>query len=165
MKRILFYTPLALAAVASFAHAQTITGSVNGTITDASGAAVPNAHVTVTNVQTGVSSTTESSGSGVYNVRFLQVGQYKVTIESQGFAPQTLGPFALEAGQDAKFDAKLGIAGSAQSVDVTSSLVPLLNTESAELGTTLDTHAIDNTPLVGRNFSSPNDVATTTFRY
>ena len=164
MKRILFVAPVALAAV-SCLHAQTITGSVNGTVTDASGAVVPNAKITITNVQTNVVSTTTSSSAGVYNQRFLQVGQYKVTVEATGFAARTLGPFALEAGQDAKFDAKLGVEGSNTSVDVSESLVPLLNTESAELGTTLDTAAIDSIPLQGRNFSTltlfvPGAVAT-----
>lgn len=164
-KHIYFAGSLAISMAATLAHGQTITGSVNGTVTDASGAALPGAKVTATNVQTNVSQSTDTSSSGVYTIRFLQVGQYKVTVESNGFAPQTLGPFALEAGQDAKFDAKLGVAGSTQTVDVTSVLVPLLNTESAELATTLDTHAIDNIPLQGRNFSSltlfvPGAVAT-----
>ena len=155
MKRALLHLqPMALVLAGSFAYGQTITGSVNGTVTDATGAAVNAAKVSITDVATGVTSTTESSSSGVYNMRFLQVGSYRVTVEAQGFAPQTLGPFALEAGQDAKFDAKLGVAGSTQSVDVAGSLTPLLNTESGELGTTLDTHAIDAVPLQGRNFSS-----------
>ncbi len=164
-KHILLAGTVALCTSATMLHAQTITGSVNGTVTDASGAALPGAKVTATNVQTNTSQTTDTSSSGVYNIRFLQVGQYKVTVEAPGFAPQTLGPFALEAGQDAKFDAKLGVAGSTSTVDVTSALVPLLNTENAELGTTLDTHAIDSIPLQGRNFSSltlfvPGAVAT-----
>ncbi|MGI4757045.1 MAG: carboxypeptidase regulatory-like domain-containing protein [Janthinobacterium lividum] len=156
MKRnhVLMAGVLAVSVSAPLAHSQTITGSINGTVTDGSGAALPRAKVTATNVETNASQSTESSGTGVYNLRFLQIGQYKVTIEAEGFAPQTLGPFALESGQDAKFDAKLGVAGSAQTVDVTAALVPLLNTESAELGTTLDTHAIDNVPLQGRNFST-----------
>jgi hypothetical protein len=154
LRKVLVVVPIAIAAVSASLPAQTITGSVNGTVTDATGSVVPNAQITVTNVDTNVSSKTQTAGDGVYNLRFLQVGRYKVTVEAQGFAPQTLGPFAIEAGQDAKFDAKLGVSGSTQSVDVTAALVPLLNTENGELGTTLDTRAIDNTPLVGRNFSS-----------
>lgn len=121
---LLLACPLTLAIAAPIAFGQTITGSVNGTVTDASGAALPGAKVTATNVQTNVSNTTQTSSSGIYNIRFLQVGQYKVTVEANGFAPQTLGPFALEAGQDAKFDAKLGITGATQTVDVSESLTP-----------------------------------------
>ena len=153
-RHILLAGSIAVCCTGPFAYGQTITGSINGTITDASGAVVPNATITVTNLQTNVSQNTKTSGDGIYNIRFLQVGQYKVSVEAPGFAGQTLGPFALEAGQDAKFDAKLGVTGGTTAIDVTSALVPLLNTESAELGTTLDTHAIDNVPLQGRNFSS-----------
>jgi hypothetical protein len=145
--------------------AQTITGGINGTVTDPTGAILDHAKVTVLNVNTGVTTNDETNKSGLYSIRFLQIGQYKVTIEAPGFAPQTLGPFALEAGQDARFDAKMGLEGAKTSVAVSESLVPLLNTESAELGTTLDSTAIDNIPLAGRNFSSltifsPGAVAT-----
>ncbi|SDF92139.1 TonB-dependent Receptor Plug Domain [Terriglobus roseus] len=165
MKSLFRMLPVALVAVSTCSYAQTITGSVNGTVTDPSGAVLPNAKVTVTNVQTNVSSTTQSTSGGVYNIHFLQVGQYKVVIEAKGFAPQTLGPFSLEAGQDAKFDAKLSAEGANQTVEVQASLVPLLNTESGELGMTLDTHAINSIPLQGRNFASltiftPGAVAT-----
>jgi hypothetical protein len=132
--------------------AQTITGSVTGTVTDASGAVIPGAKVTAKAIATGVSTTTTTNAEGVYSVRFLTIGDYKVTVEAAGFGPQSLGPFALEAGQVAKFDAKLAVAGSTQNVSVSGTLAPLLNTENAELGTTLDNNAIENIPLQGRNF-------------
>ncbi len=159
----LAFTLLAIWSVAGVA--QTITGGVNGTVTDPSGAIIAGAKVTALEIDTGVTTTDETNKSGLYSIRFLQIGQYKVTIEAPGFAAQTLGPFSLEAGQDAKFDAKMNLEGAKASVVVSESLVPLLNTESAELGTTLDSTAIDNIPLAGRNFSSltiftPGAVAT-----
>ena len=141
---------LAICVVTGFA--QTITGGVNGTVTDPSGAVIPGAKVTATNVATNVDTSTVTNKDGVYGIRFLTIGQYKVVIQAPGFAPQTLGPFALEAGQYAKFDAKLNMEGAAQSVSVSESLVPLLNTENAELATTLDTTAIDSIPLPSQNF-------------
>ena len=84
--------------------AQTITAGVNGTVTDASGAVIPNAKVTATNVDTNVSISTITTKDGIYVIRNLQIGQYKVTVESAGFAAKTLGPFTLESGQDAKLD-------------------------------------------------------------
>jgi len=144
----------ALLAVSIAGTAQTITGSISGTVTDSTGAAVKSASITAISTQTNVQSKTQTNDSGVYNLRFLQVGQYKVTVEAAGFAPQTLGPFALESGQDAKFDAKLGVEGSTQSVDINAALIPLLNTENPTLGTTLDTNAINSIPLIGRNFTS-----------
>jgi hypothetical protein len=131
--------------------AQTITGSVNGTVTDPSGAVVANAKVTATNVDTGVETPTTTNSDGIYNIRFLQIGNYKVTIEAPGFAAATFGPFALETGQNAKVDAKLLLQGQVQKVAVESEVAPLLNTENPTLATTLDTRAIENVPLVSRN--------------
>jgi hypothetical protein len=136
--------------------AQTITAGVNGVVSDASGAVVSGAKVTATNVETNVVTATTSNGDGVYNIRFLQIGRYKVTIEAPGFAAQTLGLFALEAGQDAKFDANLGLEGSSTNISVNESIVPLLNTENATLATTPDTAAINNIPLNGRGVQ-PHD--------
>jgi hypothetical protein len=136
----------------TIANAQTITGSVNGTVMDPSGAVIAGAKVTATNVDTNVQTSAETNGSGVYNIRFLQVGQYKVTIDAPGFGTQTVGPFTLEAGQEARFDGKMTIEGSQQKTDVSAELVPLLNTENAQLATTLDKGAIDAVPMVGRNF-------------
>ena len=78
--------------------AQTITGTVNGTVTDPSGAVVPNARITATNVDTGVATPSTTNNDGIYSIRFLQIGNYKVTIEAPGFAVATLGPFTLERG-------------------------------------------------------------------
>ncbi|HZY63423.1 MAG TPA: TonB-dependent receptor [Edaphobacter sp.] len=132
--------------------AQTVTGGVTGTITDPSGAVITGAKVTATNLATNVTTTTTTNKDGVYSIRFLTIGEYKVAVEMPGFTTQSLGPFALESGQTAKFDAKMTLEGAATSISVNESLVPLLNTENAELGTTLDTTAIENIPLTGRNF-------------
>ncbi|HEU5342025.1 TonB-dependent receptor [Edaphobacter sp.] len=147
--RIGFIAALVLAG--SVAPSQTITGSINGTVTDPSGAVVPNAKVTATNVNTGVVTTTTTNNDGLYNIRFLQIGSYKVTVESAGFASAALGPFVLETGQNAKIDAKLVLASQTQNVQVEASVAPLLNTENPTLATTLDTRAIENVPLVSRN--------------
>jgi hypothetical protein len=131
--------------------AQTITGSVNGTVTDPSGAILPKAKVTATNVDTGVTTTATTNSDGIYNIQFLQIGRYKVAIESPGFAVSTFGPFVLETGQNAKIDAKLGMSSQQQKVSVEAEIAPLLNTENPTLATTLDTRAIENIPMVSRN--------------
>lgn len=147
--RLLTLTLLAVCSV--FATAQTITGGVNGIVTDSSGAVVPNAKVVATNVDTGIETPTTTNTEGVYALRFLQIGTYKVSIEAPGFATTNIGPFKLETGQNAKIDVKLSIAGTQQKVSVDSELVPLITTDSPVLGTTLDTRAIENMPLVSRN--------------
>lgn len=152
-KHLFLAGSLAISLSATMTHAQTITAGVNGTVTDASGAVVPNAKVTATNVETNVASSTVTTREGVYVIRNLQVGRYKVTVESTGFSSQTLGPFTLETGQEAKIDSKLGVEGSTTNVQVNSEIAPLLNTENPTLGTTLDTTAVGAVPLVGRNFA------------
>ncbi len=133
--------------------AQTITANVNGTVTDSTGAIIPGAKVTATNVDTNVQTNTTTNNDGIYNIRFLQVGRYNVTVDAQGFAQRTFGPFTLEANQDAKIDASMSVAGGTTQVAVQAEVAPLLNTENGMLATTLDTTAIDNIPLVGRNFA------------
>src|SRR5882757_8102307 len=132
-------------------EAQTITGSVNGTVTDPTGAVVPNAKVTATNVDTNIETPTTTNSDGIYNIAFLQIGNYKLTVEVPGFATATYGPFALETAQIAKVDVKMGLSSAQQKVSVEAEVVPLLNTETPMLATTLDTRAIENVPLVSRN--------------
>ncbi len=95
---------------------------------------------------------TTSNNDGLYNIRFLQVGHYTVTVVAPGFNQRTFGPFTLEANQDAKVDAQMIVAGATQQVSVEAAVAPLINTENAQLSTTLDTNAIANIPLVGQGF-------------
>lgn len=153
-KRVRFLqliTMTLLVVCSVFVSAQTITGGVNGTVTDSSGAVVPNAKVVATNIDTGVETATTTNNDGIYNIRFLQIGKYKVTVDAPGFATSTYGPFTLETGQNAKIDSKLGLASQQQKVSVDAEIAPLLNTENPTLATTLDTRAIENIPLVSRN--------------
>ena len=114
--RVLTFILLAFCSVVS--RAQTITGSVNGIVTDPTGAVIPNAKVTATNVDTGVTTATTTNNDGVYNIRFLQIGNYKVVIEAPGFAESTYGPFVLETAQDAKIDVKMGLSSQQQKLSV-----------------------------------------------
>src|SRR5215210_4843107 len=120
---------LLLLAAAGSAYSQTITGSVTGTVTDASGASAPNVKVTVTNVGTGVANTTQTNSAGVYNFPFLPVGQYNVAAENTGFKRSVIGPFALEVNQTARLDFTLEVGDVTQSVEVTD-VGPILQTET-----------------------------------
>jgi outer membrane receptor protein involved in Fe transport len=152
------------------ASAQTTTGAVSGTVTDASGAVIPGAKVAVTNVQTGITVTDTTNNDGIFNARFLQIGQYKIVTTAKGFTTQAYGPFSLEINQVAKVDVKMAIGSESTKVDVTSTLSPLLDTEDNTIATTLTANTIQNVPLSGRNWSSltlftPGAIATnpTTF--
>jgi hypothetical protein len=126
------------------ASAQTITGSVSGVVTDPSGAVIPGAKVAATNVDTGVTVTDTSNSAGIYNIRFLQIGRYKVTTKANGFSTQTYGPFSLEIDQVAKVDVALKIGQSNETVQVDMEAQPILNTENATLGETFTENTINS---------------------
>jgi hypothetical protein len=136
------------------ARAQTITADVGGTVTDASGAIVPQAKVTAINVDTNVAVSAMTNGNGIYSIRFLQIGQYKIVVEAGGFDKSQIGPFALESGQIANVSAKLKVGSTSTTVDVAGAIAPLLNTENGTLDTIIDANTISNIPLNGANFSS-----------
>jgi hypothetical protein len=133
--------------------AQTVTGTIRGTVTDPSGAIVSGATVTATNTATSVATVTRTNDTGEYSIRFLQIGQYKVTVSASGFETSSYGPFVLEIDQTAKVDIALRIGTATTSVDVSSQMEPILNTESATLGETLTANTIANIALSGRDFS------------
>ena len=143
-----------LLVIGVVAPAQTITGSIHGTVVDPAGNIVVGAAVTATSVETNQSTAATTNNVGVYNIRFLQVGHYKVTVAAPGFSQQSFGPITLEADQDVALSAQMQVQGSEQQVEVHDDGAPLLNTENATLGTTLDSTAIDNVALNGRDFVS-----------
>lgn len=89
--------------------AQTITGTITGTVTDSSGGIVPNVRVIAANTGTNLTYPTQTNEAGVYNLLFLPVGNYTVTVESAGFKKSVLGPFKLETAQVARVDVKLEV--------------------------------------------------------
>lgn len=133
--------------------AQTVTGSIRGTITDPSGAIVPNAKVTATNVATGVATVATTNQAGEYSIRFLQIGQYKMTVEASGFQTANYGPFALEIDQVAKIDIPLTVGQASTTVTVSEQSQPILQTENATNGETFTENTINSVPLNGRDFS------------
>lgn len=133
--------------------AQTTTGTVRGTITDPSGAIVPNAKVTATNVATNVTTIATTNQAGEYSIRFLQIGQYKVTVEASGFQTASYGPFALEIDQVAKVDIPLTLGEANTTVTVSDQYQPILQTESPTNGETFTENTINSVPLNGRDFS------------
>jgi hypothetical protein len=143
----------AIALTMPAAWCQTITGAITGTVTDSSGAAIPGATVTATNVGTGVATPTQTNQSGIYNLRFLQIGQYTVSVAASGFNKQTTNTFTLEVSQEARIDVKLAVGSAAQTVNVTSA-APILNTENPTTGDSITAAVATEVPLQARNFSS-----------
>ena len=97
------------------AMAQIQNGQFTGTVTDASGAAVAGAKVTITNSATNLSVTTTTNGTGSYNARELPVGAYKITVEAAGFKTFTDSGVTLDPGAIARVDVKMQL-GQAREV-------------------------------------------------
>jgi outer membrane receptor protein involved in Fe transport len=144
----------AIAFLATFASAQTITGSIRGTVTDPAGAVLPGAHVTAINVATGVKTTTVTDHAGDYNIQFLPVGEYTVTVDAPGFSTTSIAAFQLQIDQIAKIDAKLQVGSASTTITVTSNTSPLLQTQDATLQSTIDSTALATLPLNGQNFQT-----------
>lgn len=153
--RRLSFAAIAASLFLSFAiaHAQTVTGSVTGEVTDPTGAVITNAKVVVRNIETGVETSETTNGTGVYTVRFLPIGHYDVTVTAPGFAPRSFPAFTLEVDQTVKVDAQLEVGSASTVVKITDSS-PILNTTDGALGVTLSTNEIQTIPLNGRDFSS-----------
>jgi hypothetical protein len=106
-------------------RAQSTNGTILGNVLDSSGAAVPNAEITVTNQDTGVMRTTASTGEGVYNVPSLLPGKYTVEAKTQGFSPVQVKNVVLNVGSEARADLTLQVGSTAQTVTVTEAFLPL----------------------------------------
>ena len=133
--------------------AQVTTGSIAGSVTDASGAVIAHAHVVAHDIDTGVDTSATTNGSGAYNIQFLPIGHYQVSVDATGFEKATIDPFSLEVLQTASFNIKLKVGNSAETVNV-SAAAPILNTSDPTLGTTFTANQIYNTPLNGLDFSA-----------
>src|SRR5579859_6372480 len=142
---------IALAAPAG--RGQTVNASLSGTITDASGALVPSVTVTATNSETGVAAKVTSDDSGNYTLPSLAPGSYNITFEKAGFSSTVMNGITLQVDQKATLDASLKVGNVSQQVVVTGE-APIVNTESATVGTVIDTRQVLDLPLNLREFGS-----------
>ena len=143
---------VALAVTVSPAWSQQASGSVTGMISDPSGAAVVNATVTIRDVDRGTVWTTQTNSSGVYNFPEVAVGNVEVSVEATGFAKQVHAAFTLILNQIARVDFQMTVGPVSQTVDVSAD-PPLLQTDSTELGTLVDSNAAVALPLSTRNIN------------
>lgn len=141
---------LLLAAPNAFPQAAAMNGQIEGTVTDSTGAVVPNAKVDIKNQNTGYSRAGETDANGFYRFTVLPLGQYTIGAEAPGFQKFTATGIDLTAGAVATVNAPLSVSGAATVIEVgaTSAVVEPGRTD---LGVTLSTHQIENLPLVSRN--------------
>jgi hypothetical protein len=131
------------------AHAQTAgTASIQGTVNDPTGAAVPNAKVTVTNTDTATSRTTSSDAAGLFSLPNIPVGAYALTVEATGFSGFTQKG-VLEVGNNVQINPTLKVGSSSEHVEVQATGVAL-ETESSSFRQVIDQRRITELPLNGR---------------
>jgi hypothetical protein len=148
---------LALMVIALFACSafgqSTTDGAIGGTVLDSSGAAVPNAKVTVKNNGTDAEQTVMTDDAGYFRIGKLQPAVYTVSVDAQGFAPFKAEKVIVQVGSVTDIPARLNVASAGATI-VVSAEVPQVNTNSQEFAPTIDQVAIENLPINGGRWSS-----------
>ena len=126
-------------------------GQITGVVTDASGAVVVGATVTVTNPETNLTRSGTTNNAGNYTFPSLLPGTYNIKADMQGFQAENRSGVELQVQQVARIDFQLKVGSRAETVEVSGG-APLLNTENATVGTVIENRRIVDLPLNGRNF-------------
>src|SRR5678815_2404193 len=151
MKRLQFCLVLLctlMLALGAFAQVQN--GQFTGEITDPSGAAIANAKVTVVNTGTNLTQTVTTNQAGLFTVKELPIGSYKISVEAKGFKTVQNTNLTLNAGTIQHVDFKMQL-GEAREVVEVSGEATQVNVEDSKLASTVTSSQVENLPLNGRN--------------
>ncbi len=136
-------------SIGALAQTQSTSGTIQGNVLDANGAAIPGASVEIKNVDTNFSRSIVTDEEGRFVALSLPSGRYTVTVSKQGFATVVLENATLTVGQALNLPLALKISGVEERVTVT---VPVVDTIKTESSTTLNANTVNNTPILGRKF-------------
>lgn len=150
MKRCVSLAFLTLILLTGFAFAQETRSTISGTITDQTGAAIPNTKIGIHETRTGVRTPSVTDATGSYNVPFLPPGEYELTADAPGFRPYLRKGLTLGASDHIVIDVKLEIGQASQTVEVTAD-APMVDTSNSSTGQSITTKQIEDFPLNGRN--------------
>lgn len=127
------------------------TATLQGVVTDPSGAIVANAKVVVHNHATGIERTTQTDASGAYQVAALPVGTYRVEVRAQGFQTAVVNSLQLEVSQTIVQNIPLTVGGASESVSITGE-APVVETSTTTVGQVINQKTVQEIPLNGRHF-------------
>jgi len=150
---LLMLTALFLFALTPMAFAQVITGDVVGTVSDPNGSVVPNATISIRNLDTHALRTAQSSSNGDFAISLLPTGHYSITVEAAGFKKYKVDDLTLSAGDRTRIDAKLGLGAATETIEVQSA-APMLQTDSSSVGGLIGDQSVQDLPLNGRNITN-----------
>jgi hypothetical protein len=154
IRALLFVIVVGLITSVVFVQGQGTTGSLTGQITDPSGAAIAGATVTLTNIDTNYPQTVKTDTTGVYQFKLLQPGNYSLSISAASFAEYQQKGIVINANLYATQNVHLKVAtAKGETVNVTAD-AELINTETAELGMSINQQSVTDLPLNGRDPSS-----------
>ena len=156
-QRALVFVVCSLALLATLltggsAMAQTFRGTILGTITDSSGAAVPGAGVTVKNLDTGLTRSVSTSEDGTYSAPELPIGNYSITVEKAGFKTGVVTSVKVEVSSERRVDLTLQPGQLSQTVEVQGEELPLIESTSNTLGGIVESKVATNLPVNGRDY-------------
>jgi len=132
--------------------AQFETAAVLGTVRDPSRSVIPNAKVTLRNVDTGVTATARTDATGNFEFLTVKIGDYQVSAEAAGFAALTTDPFNVAVNARQRVDLTMQIGPTTQTLTVTD-VAALIESDSSDKGQVIRSQVVDNLPLNGRNYS------------
>ena len=133
--------------------AQTFRGTLLGTVTDATGAPVPDAKVSVHGAENGIDRQASSSEDGTYSISELPSGAYNVTVEKQGFATFVAKSVSVNVASQARVNAALHPGSVSETVEISADALPQVETTSDTLGATLTSNEVKNLPINGRDYT------------
>ena len=134
------------------ATGQEVTGSIVGTVLDQTGAALSDATVTAREVRKGTVLSTKTDNTGSFRIERVPIGRYEVKVERTGFQTAVKPAFDLVLNQTARLNIDMKVGQTSESVEVNAA-PPLLNTDTTEISTHIDSVATENLPLITRNYN------------
>ncbi len=139
----------ATTAVAAFGQS---TASLSGTVSDPTGAAVPNAHIVVHSLATGADRPVDTDSTGLYSVPALQPGDYSVRASAAGFSNDTVPKVTLNVDTNVTLNLKLAVASAGETVQVEGEAQNQIETQTITVGQVIDNRQVQELPLNGRHF-------------
>lgn len=146
------------------AFGQATSGTLTGTVTDPSGAVIPNATVTISDTQRGSSVTATTNGQGLFTRTQLANGTYNVTVTAQGFQSTQANNIVVDVDRETRINVTMPLGGAAQTVQVTANEAPILVTDRAEISMILPSSDLTDIPTLGQNVTQLELLAPGTVR-